>query len=68
MMPTLIYCILGIIIHWCTIFTIFTVTFEQWKFYNSKYSFTYKSIRKILNSEIIATQIGQDTENSENFT
>ncbi len=61
-----IYCTLGII-HWCKIYTIFTITFQQWTFYNSKYLFYNESISNILNSDIIVTQIGTDTENSEHI-
>ncbi len=39
------------IIHLCTMFTIFTATFQQWNIYNSKYIFyigVYQKISKIV--------------------
>ncbi len=57
------------IIKSCKRFTIFAVTFLQWKLYNRIYLFhigIYKET--ITSSEIIVTKIGQDNEYSEYIT
>ncbi len=65
---SMVFCLINILTG-VTKITICAVTFQQWNFYISKYLVCLEiNLKNIPNSDIIATEIVPDTDNSEHLT